>query len=261
MIRCPYCGAEYEQAPEHCAECGMPLDTKPDLIAAAREQERRADAAGKAMQKRFAERYGSLPAMAGMPSDAAAAEPDEPVRSKTGTVLTVIAITGIIALCIAAVIGLFREKPSPPVQIAADSGYAFYAADGALYFRNEAVQTSYLLCEDWASAFSLTHPEAMMQLSPDGSRVYYPRSFSEESETCTLSCRPLANMEQEQTVAVISLSGCLSARSFTYFSDAYDPSGELSLMQPYILLGNSVFYVNTAGQLCRQYPCLQLPDG
>ena len=54
MIRCPYCGTEYEQAPAQCAECGMPLDTEPDLIAAALEQERRADAAGKAMQKRFA---------------------------------------------------------------------------------------------------------------------------------------------------------------------------------------------------------------
>ncbi len=252
MIRCPYCGAEYEQAPEHCAECGMPLDSEPDLFAAALEQERRADAAGKAMQKRFAERYGNLPMLTGTQSDASAAEADEPVRSKTGTVLTVIAVAGIIALSIAAVIGLFREKPSPPVQIAADSGYAFYAADGALYFRNEAAQTSYLLCEDWASAFSLSHPEAMMQLSPDGSRVYYPRSFSEESGVCTLACRTLSNMEQEQTVASISLSGWLSSMNFTYFSDAYDPSDELSLMQPYILLGNSVFYVNTAGQLCRQ---------
>ncbi|MCQ2408612.1 MAG: hypothetical protein MJ065_08850, partial [Oscillospiraceae bacterium] len=101
MTRCPYCGTEYEQTPEQCAVCGMPLDTEPDLIAAALEQERRADAAEKAIQKRFSERCSNLSGVTVTQSDtdAAAAESDKYERTKSGTVLTIIAVAGIIILC------------------------------------------------------------------------------------------------------------------------------------------------------------------
>ncbi len=259
-MQCPKCGAEYDILPDVCEQCGFPLteeEAVPDPFAAAlaQEQKSRAEqqAHREAYQKRGAERSAPQ-SNAAEPQNAEQknhSQEHEQKKSKKPS-------KGLIALCTAAVIGLFvyagfSMRGDFGAKAAGTESYAFYLEGNHLcLYRDDTGKTMELTpngkpYHDFSDSFM----QETAQISEDGSRVYYLKNFT-ESNYCCIAYRDFEKPDIEHTLAEIMIEDVTQTVDDEDRPDAREAYQFVNMLPPYIRFGETFFYRNIHGALCRK---------
>lgn len=264
MIQCPECGAEYTVQPDICAQCGYHFDDIPDPFAEALRQEQKT----LAQQQKQREAYLKLrDEKNAQRQQIVSAAPDaktgsaprsnkntgKKIQQKKSSPAAWIGVFAVIALFVAAIICLLKDSSPMPVPREGTDGYAFYheQTDSALRFYRDDTAETIMLTEDayMTDNFSEAYLEKLMQVSPDGKTVYYPKHFVREQERyfCQLACRHLDAPENEYICA----EKIWLAYNTSVMSEDYPVT---DMLPPYIISGDTLFYFNGDGALCRKQP-------
>lgn len=278
MIKCPNCGEQLENPPEEapldCPECGMPLPdpsiTDPFEAAAAQEQ------AAREQQRKLHETYQRRNRTKHPESEPLPSKPDPVIKAaytgahpeiaqepapapkkksgkkRTDRWMIVLSIVVIVGLCIYAGYTLTHDPNGNLTQeVAPENTYAVYVKENALWvYLEDTRQTIRLTGLD---GMTMDYPlEELVQLSPDGKRLYYPTEFSTErnQQLFTLCCRTLSDVNTEQKTVRVSLAQSMEWRA--KIADIPDADNLFNLCPPYALIDNAVFYIDSTGQLCRR---------
>lgn len=261
MIQCPKCGAAYTVLPDVCEKCKthfVPTDGIPDPFVAALLQEQRSRAQQHELREAYLKRRNEQHAEL-QPEHQPQTEPQQKQsaknsKSKKKTNRSVIIIWIAVFLVIGLFIIAFFDLWGGVKQNQSKSNhYAFYRQDSTLWFYRDDTREKHLLTSDCNPSDVLpeSYLEKMTQIRADGSRVYYPLHFSEDQ--CQIACRTLSEPEKETVLIEIPLqpnasssiiqTGRLNEREAFQFTD---------MMPPYIVKGDTVFYVNSDYALCRK---------
>ena len=276
MIQCPKCGAEYKVSPDVCVQCGYdfaPEDSLPDLFAAAMKQEQQSRAQQQAQREAFRKLHGEqhpqhnpepdmLPEL---PNDVPETEEPEPLpeavtqsesrtapQPKRNNPKWTPYVIGVIAVLVVAAVISMRDG-FKPVHSPTDN-YAFYLQDQTIWFYRDDTGKKICLTGNGKPEKELSDAQfqALTQLSADGKRVYYPLNFT-QSDTCQIAYRELAAPEEEHILTWI--------RMFPDVKKTVQETGRpgeteafalTDMLPPYIADGDTLFYCNLNGALCRR---------
>lgn len=278
MIKCPNCGEQLEnlteEAPPECPQCGMPLPdpsvTDPFEAAAAQEQ------AAREQQRKMHEVYQRRSKTKHPESEPLPSKPDPVIKAaytgahpefaqkpapapkkksgkqRTDRWMIVLSIIVIVGLCIYAGYTLTHGPNGNVIpETAPENTYAVYIKENALWVYLENTRQNIRLTE--LDSIAKDYPlEELVQLSPDGKRLYYPTEFSIERNQpmFTLCCRTLSDADTVQKTVRVSLAQSMEWRA--RIADIPDADNLFDLCPPYALIGNAVFYTDNIGQLCRR---------
>ena len=288
MIKCPKCGTEYTVLPDVCAQCGMhfePEDGIPDLFAAALRQERHIraqqqtqreiylklreekNAEKKAAREESSEQEETAPDF----SESLLPETEEdapeqsaqipPTRSshpqakqqtkkpaKVWWILVAAAFLGLVGYTGFSLRNGFLEQ-------APDGSFAFYRQDNTLWFYREDTGEKLRLTPNGKPVDALPddYYEKLTQISADGSRIYYPTDFA-SSNRCRIASRSLKDPSEPELLAEIMMfpdvqPGTIQLEDGTV--NILEDDTLVDMLPPYILDGDTLFYINPDGALCR----------
>lgn len=291
MINCPKCGAEYTVLPDICAQCGMhfePADGIPDPFTAAIRQEQRSREQQqaqreaflklrheKAAQKKAAEPETDTsaahpvqravqppPGNAPLPETPASdlTEPETPrthtaersaPKKKNNKPLMLLVIAALIGLFVYAG---FNLRDGFINQRHAGSSSAVYRRDSALWLYQEQTGTPLLLTEygEPKSDLPQDYFEKLIQFSADGRRIWFPSNFSDGNLCEIVTMSPDDPQKKEQAASI---------RMYTSVRPEIRDRGQgntakdyafTDMLPPYITEGDTVFYINQGGALCRK---------
>ncbi|MBR5361702.1 MAG: hypothetical protein IK134_00020 [Oscillospiraceae bacterium] len=275
MTKCPKCGAKYTIQPDICAQCGThftPENSIPDPFTAAllqeqqsRKQQEEQREVYLTLRREKAVQQPQLEAKAPteeaeedsaekqqeQTSPAQRTEADDK-QKKNSKAAILLAAVGIIALGGVAFFSLRDGFRSDALQT---ESFAFYRRDNTLYFYRDDTGKTIRLTPNGIpkSELSDAYLQKLTQISPDGSRIYYPKNFTED--TCTIAYRDLDSPKTSQDLADILMYpevtaavkeiGRLNETEAFQFTD---------MLPPYILDGNTIYYINNDDALCRKQP-------
>ncbi len=268
MIQCPKCGAEYTTTPDVCEQCQTPLtqtDELPDPFAAALLQEQRSREQQQKVREAFLnhrnEKSAAAQTAAVPPSEQTPQHGTKKKRKRREAMLWIsfFAIVGLFVLAFFTLRGGILQKKSQT------GSYAFYRKDDSLWFYQDDIGKQKLLTSNFqpqhakGGTLSDDYLEKLTQISTDGSRVYYPLNFTEER--CQIACRQLSEPDKESILFEIPLH--LNVNTELNSNDYYtsplkvmmSESNEnwyTDMMPPYIIQGDTVFFINPDHSLCRK---------
>lgn len=142
------------------------------------------------------------------------------------------------------------------------SSYAFYRQDRTLWlYQSESGESLRLT----PNAKPVDHDiperylEKMTQFSADGKRIYYPTDFA-SSNRCSIACRSLDNPNEPIILAEIQMFPDIAVELEEIEFEEDRRMNEAAadsftdMLPPYILEGETLFYINPDSALCRKSP-------
>ena len=284
MIQCPKCGAEYTVLPDVCAQCGMHIEPEagiPDPFTAAIRQEQRSreqqqeqrEAFLKLRQQKVSQKPAEKPTPqaepernpetdlpeSGLPEFELPEREPEKLPERTVPKQKKKNNKPLILLVIAAVIGLFvyagfSLRDGFVNQRHAGSSYAFYSKDSALWFYQEQSGETLKLTEYGQPKGDLPQDylEKLTQVSADGKRIWFPSNFSDDN-LCEIVTMSLDDPQKKEQAAGIRMYPSVqpAVKESRRLNTAADYAFT-DMLPPYIAEGDTLFYINQGGALCRK---------
>lgn len=162
-------------------------------------------------------------------------------------------------LVIAALIGLFvyagfNLRDGFINQRHAGSSSAVYRRDSALWLYQEQTGTQLLLTEygEPKSDLPQDYFEKLIQFSADGRRIWFPSNFSDGNLCEIVTMSPDDPQKKEQAAGIRMYPSAQPAVKENRRLNAAADYAFTDMLPPYITEGDTVFYINQGGALCRK---------
>ena len=165
----------------------------------------------------------------------------------------------LILLVIAALIGLFvyagfslRDGFINPRH--AGSSSAVYRKDSALWLYQEQTGTPLLLTEygEPKSDLPQDYFEKLIQFSADGRRIWFPSNFSDGNLCEIVTMSPDDSQKKEQVAGIRMYPSVRPEIRDREQGNTAEDYAFTDMLPPYITEGDTVFYINQGGALCRK---------
>lgn len=262
---CPNCGAVYDQPQDFCDTCGCCLSdpdfTDPFRAARRAGKQHIPDSPAQEQPRPQTDKAASRPEPSAgkqtppvRKTPKASGKPANQPKTKKASPLRVFAAVGLLAGAGAAGLWLLnRQQPVQPTPTA--HAPVFTLGNGSLWFSEGhiPVQIGSPIALQYADNVNLPQLLAeTVQRTPDGARIFFPRSYDNDSQTAMLS---FVNLNKPQTVFDIgtlnlsySLDVIANSPDWSYVkrTDPLDP--------PYLVLGdhgNAAAFRDTDFGVCR----------